>query len=154
MPGQKPNPGNEVEVRPVYCMNCSRVYLSRARRPVCSKCRSKKVIDYVKMGDKSEVHSLRTVIGDVCEALKIFEQKQNELFKTQKVLSLGYQSVKESHEITPPLKNNKKPVKLKSNSKSKRLDNKKPSVQKGFSSSIPKDDTMSKSSNELKIKKY
>ncbi len=104
------------------------------------------------MGDKSEVHSLRNVIGDVCEALKIFEQRQDELFKTQKVLSLGYQSVKESHEITPPLKNNKKLVKLKSNSKSRQLDSKKPSVQKGFSSSIPKDDTMPKSSNELQLK--
>jgi hypothetical protein len=89
------------------------------------------------MGDKSEVHSLRTVIGNVCEALKIFEQRQDELFKKQKVLSLAYQPVKERHEITPPLKSSKKLVKLKSNSKST-FDSRKPKVQTGFSSSIAK----------------
>ncbi|MGE5473728.1 MAG: hypothetical protein ACM3UU_05860 [Ignavibacteriales bacterium] len=137
MPGQKPNPGNDVEVRPVYCMTCSRVYLSRARRPVCSKCRSKKVIEYAKMGDKSEVNSLRTVIGNICEALKIFEQRQDELYKSQKMISLSYQSIKENRESIPQLKSNKKPEKSKPHPKST-FDSRKPSVQTGFSSSIAK----------------
>ncbi|AKB26290.1 hypothetical protein MSMTP_2821 [Methanosarcina sp. MTP4] len=125
MPGQKPNPENEIEIRPVYCLTCGRVYLSRAQRPVCSKCRSRKVVEYSKMGDKSELHSLRVVVGEVCEALKSFEtdqkiisEQQNELYVNQRALQESFQSntqvqskiveVLRRHELIPSSKTSRR----------------------------------------------
>jgi len=90
--GSAPTPMNLCAKRPVFCFHCKRVYLSRAKRPVCSKCGSSRVINYSVVSENIDALQNK---GHVEEITKILQNQEVRQLKLERALELQKSSVEE-----------------------------------------------------------